>query len=279
MNWKLVSKKNIFQIFQYIFVYFCTLIVLIPILYMILSAFKTPAEVNKIVSLPSGFYLENFKTVFENSIAVRSFFNSVVISAATIIIDIMVCSLASYAIGRRKDRYFSFLYLLFLSAMMIPAVANLPAIYNIILRFHLKDTRTSLVLIYAATQIPMGILLFTGFVKGIPKDLDEAAIIDGCGYLKRFQAIVFPLLKPVVVTYALTSLVTVWNDFLMPLMMISSEKKKPITLAVYSFVNEHQTNYGAIFAMLVTAMLPPIILFSISQKHFYEGMAAGAVKG
>lgn len=279
MNWKLVSKKNIFQIFRYIFVYFCTLIVLIPILYMILSAFKTPAEVNKIVSLPSGFYLENFKTVFENSIAVRSFFNSVVISAATIIIDIMVCSLASYAIGRRKDRYFSFLYLLFLSAMMIPAVANLPAIYNIILRFHLKDTRTSLVLIYAATQIPMGILLFTGFVKGIPKDLDEAAIIDGCGYLKRFQAIVFPLLKPVVVTYALTSLVTVWNDFLMPLMMISSEKKKPITLAVYSFVNEHQTNYGAIFAMLVTAMLPPIILFSISQKHFYEGMAAGAVKG
>ncbi|MDD3363133.1 MAG: carbohydrate ABC transporter permease [Hespellia sp.] len=169
--------------------------------------------------------------------------------------------------------------MLFLSAMMIPVVANLPAIYSIILKFNLKDTRTSLILIYAATQIPMGILLMTGFIKGIPVELDEAAIIDGCGYLKRFRCIIFPLLKPVVVTYALTSLVTVWNDFLMPLMMISSEDKKPITLAVYSFVNEHQTDYGAIFAMLVIAMVPPILLFITLQKHFYEGLSAGAVKG
>lgn len=264
---------------RYIFTYACAVLVVIPILYMVLSAFKNPSEVNKIVSLPSGLYLENFKSVFQNSVAVRSFLNSIVVSVATITIDIALCSLAAYAIGRRKEKYFSFLYMLFLSAMMIPVVANLPAIYNIIMKFHLKDTRTSLVLIYAATQIPMGILLFTGFIKGIPVEMDEAAIIDGCGYLKRFQAIIFPLLKPVVVTYALTSIVSVWNDFLMPLMMISSESKKPITLAVYSFVNEHQSDYGAIFAMLVVAMLPPIILFVALQKHFYEGLAAGAVKG
>lgn len=273
------KKKIAPQILKYIFAYVCAVLVLAPIVYMILSAFKNPSEVNKIVSMPSSFYLENFKTVLENDIAIKSFGNSIIIAVFTITIDIILVSLASYGIARRKEKIFSFLYLLFLSAMMIPVVANLPAIYSIILKFQLKDTRTALILIYAATQIPMGILLMTGFVKGIPKELDEAAIIDGCGYLKRFRSVIFPLLKPVVVTYALTSLVYIWNDFLMPLMMISSEDKKPITLAVYSFVNEHQSDYGAIFAMLVVAMLPPIILFVALQKHFYEGLSAGAVKG
>ena len=273
------AKKAVLKILKYVFVYLIALLILLPILYMFLSSFKTPGEVNKMVSLPSGFYLENYRAVFENDTAVKSFANSGIISVCTIAIDILLCSLAAYAMARRKEKYFSFLYLLFLSAMMIPVVANLPSIYSIILKLGLKDTKTSLVLIYAATQIPMGILLFTGFIKGIPKELDEAAIIDGCGYMKRFFKVLFPLMKPVMVTYALTTLVYVWNDFLMPLMMISSEKKKPITLAVYSFVNEHQTNFGAIYAMLVVAVIPPIILFVLLQKQFYQGGAAGAVKG
>lgn len=264
---------------KYIIIYTCALLIILPIAYMILSSFKNPQEVNKMVSLPAGFYLENYKTVFGNSVAMKSFLNSAFISVCTIIIDIGLCALASYAIARRKEKYFSFLYLLIMSAMMIPVVANLPAIYNIVLKFGLKDTRIALILIYAATQIPMGVLLFTGFIKGIPRELDEAAIIDGCGYFKRFQTIIFPLLKPVIVTYALTTMVYVWNDFLMPLMIISSEQKKPITLAVYSFVNEHQTNFGAIYAMLVIAVIPPVILFISLQKQFYQGGAAGAVKG
>lgn len=275
----MLQKKTIFTILKYVFVYLIALLVLLPIVYMFLSSFKNPQEVNRMVSLPSGLYLENYKTVLQNNVAINSFLNSTIISVCTIAIDILVCSLASYAMARRKERYFSFIYMLFLSAMMIPVVANLPAIYSIILKFGLKDTKTALVLIYAATQIPMGVLLFTGFIKGIPKELDEAATIDGCGYLKRFFTVIIPLIKPVMVTYALTTLVYVWNDFLMPLMIISSEKKKPITLAVYSFVNEHQTNFGAIYAMLVIAVIPPVLLFILLQKQFYQGGAAGAVKG
>lgn len=274
----MVRRKTI-PVLKYVFIYLIALLIILPILYMFLSSFKNPGEVNKMVSLPSGFYLENYKAVFQNDTAVRSFANSGIISVFTIAIDILLCALASYALARRKEKYFSFLYLLFLSAMMIPVVANLPSIYSIILKFGLKDTKTALVLIYAATQIPMGILLFTGFIKGIPRELDEAAIIDGCGYLQRFFKVLFPLMKPVMVTYALTTLVYVWNDFLMPLMVISSEKKKPITLAVYSFVNEHQTNFGAIYAMLIVAVVPPILLFILLQKQFYQGGAAGAVKG
>lgn len=275
----MLNKKNVFNVLKYIFVYLVALLIILPILYMFLSSFKNPGEVNKMVSLPSGFYLENYKAVFQNDTAVRSFGNSVIVSVFTIGVDIMLCSLASYAMARRKEKYFSILYMLFLSAMMIPVVANLPSIYSIIMGFGLKDTKTALVLIYSATQIPMGVLLFTGFIKGIPRELDEAAIIDGCGYMQRFFKVLFPLMKPVMVTYALTTLVYVWNDFLMPLMIISSEKKKPITLAVYSFVNEHQTNFGAIYAMLVVAVVPPILLFVLLQKQFYQGGAAGAVKG
>lgn len=275
----MAAKQKLLTFLKYIIVYACAVLVILPVAYMVLSSFKAPDEVNKIISLPSGFYLANYEAVFQNAAAMKSFLNSVIVSFCTILIDIVLCSLAAYPLARRKDKYFNFIYMLFLSAMMIPVVANLPAIYSIVLKFHLKDTRMALVLIYAATQIPMGILLFTGFIKGIPKELDEAAIVDGCGYFRRFAAVIFPLVKPATVTYALTSLVYIWNDFLMPLMIISSEKKKPITLAVYSFVNEHQTNYGAIYAMLVIAVLPPIILFAFLQKHFYQGVSAGAVKG
>lgn len=272
-------KSRLFKIIKYVFVYICAILIVIPILYMVLSAFKNPEEVNQMASLPSGFYLENFINVIKNNTAMNSFMNSIIISGFTILIDILVCTICAYAIARRKEKFFGFLYMLFLSAMMIPVVANLASIYNIILKLGLKDTRLALILIYSATQIPMGILLMTGYIKGIPKELDEAAIIDGCGYFQRFRKVIFPLLKPVVVTYALTTLVYVWNDFLMPLMIISSEKKKPITLAVYSFVNQHQTDFGAIYAMLVIAVIPPIILFIILQKYFYQGGAAGAVKG
>ncbi|MDD3362152.1 MAG: hypothetical protein PHW34_10820 [Hespellia sp.] len=103
------KKRNKKNVFRYIFTYLCGILIVVPIAYMILSAFKNPSEVNKIVSLPSGFYLENFKTVFQNSIAIKSFVNSIIISGATIMIDIILCSLAAYGIGRRKEKIFSFL--------------------------------------------------------------------------------------------------------------------------------------------------------------------------
>lgn len=266
-------------VLKYFIVYAGIIVVLIPIVNILLSGFKTTGEINRVISMPSGLYLGNYKKVFFNPYVMGSFINSIIITGVTIIIDTLLCSLAAYALARRKEKLFSFLYYFFLSAMMIPAVANLSTLYSIILNMGLKDTRTALVLIYAAAQVPMGILLYTGFVKTIPRQLDEAAIIDGCNYFQTFFKVIIPLLKPVTASYAVITVIYVWNDFLMPLMIINSQEKKPLTLEVYSFVSEHAADYGAIYAMLIVAMILPVVLFLSLQKYFYKGITMGAVKG
>ncbi|HHV98451.1 MAG TPA: carbohydrate ABC transporter permease [Clostridiaceae bacterium] len=273
------GEGRIFTIFKYAFVYISAIITIIPVIYIILCGFKTTYQINKVLTLPTGLYLDNFRKVLENSTAMFSFINSIIITAGTLAICIAFCSIAAYPMGRRNDKIFKYLYIFFLSAMMIPAVANLAALYTLMKNIGLKNTRLGLILIYTALQTPMGILLYTSFIKTIPKGLDEAAVVDGCGYFKRFYLIIFPLLKPVTFTYAVISSIFVWNDFLMPLLLITAPDKKPVTLAVYGFVNEHQSDFGAIYAMLIIAMIPPVLLFLFNQKYFYKGITMGAIKG
>lgn len=267
------------KLLKYIVVYTGVIIIMIPIVNIFLAGFKTTGEINRVLSFPSSFYLENYKKVFTSSYVMGSFLNSTIITTATILLNVALCSLAAYSLARRKEKVFSFLYYFFLSAMMIPAVANLSTLYSIVITIGLKDTRLALILIYSALQVPMGILLYTGFIKTLPKQLDEAAKIDGCNYMQTFIKVITPLLKPVTASYAVITVIFVWNDFLMPLMIINSQEKKPLTLAVYSFVSEHAADYGAIYAMLIVAMIPPIALFIASQKYFYKGITMGAVKG
>jgi raffinose/stachyose/melibiose transport system permease protein len=273
------SNFHLSTVLKYLIVYIGVIIIIIPIINILMSGFKTTGEINRVLSFPSSLYLGNFKNVLSSSYVRGSFINSAVITTVTILLNVILCSLAAYSLGRRKEKLFSLLYYFFLSAMMIPAVVNLSTLYSIVINLGLKDTRTALVLIYSAAQIPMGILLYTGFIKTLPRQLDEAAKIDGCNYLQTFFKVITPLLKPVTASYAVITVIYVWNDFLMPLMIISSQKKKTLTLAVYSFVSEHAADYGAIYAMLIVAMIPPILLFLASQKYFYRGITMGAVKG
>jgi raffinose/stachyose/melibiose transport system permease protein len=273
------SNFHLLTVLKYLIVYIGVIIIIIPIINILMSGFKTTGEINRVLSFPSSLYLGNFKNVLSSSYVRGSFINSAVITTVTILLNVILCSLAAYSLGRRKEKLFSLLYYFFLSAMMIPAVVNLSTLYSIVINLGLKDTRTALVLIYSAAQIPMGILLYTGFIKTLPRQLDEAAKIDGCNYLQTFFKVITPLLKPVTASYAVITVIYVWNDFLMPLMIISSQKKKTLTLAVYSFVSEHAADYGAIYAMLIVAMIPPILLFLASQKYFYRGITMGAVKG
>lgn len=124
----------------------------------------------------------------------------------------------------------------------------------------------------------MGIMLYTGFIKGISRSLDESASIDGCGRLRIFALIILPLLKPVTVTYMVISSISIWNDFLMPLLFIRTASKKTITLAVYSFMSEYVNDWGAVYALLTIAFLIPVAFFLYNQKHFYGGMTDGSVK-
>lgn len=271
--------NKLYTFIKYALVITGAVIVAIPILYILISGFKTSYEISQPLKFPANPNFDNFMKVFNNKTVMFSFINSFIITGVSVLIDVIICSIAGYSIGRSNKKIFALLYLFFLSAMMIPAVANLTSIYSIIYQLGLKDTRLGLILVEASMQIPMGILLFTGFIKTIPKELDEAASLDGCGYFRRFFQIIFPLLKPITFSYATIASIQVWNDFLMPLLILSDNHKKPITLAIYGFVNEHGADYGAIYASLIIAMIPPILFFLFSQKYLYSGITAGSVKG
>jgi len=255
------------------------LLIFIPVLYVVLSSLKTTAEINRVVLLPEKLYWTNYVNVFKSKEVVHGIWNSTFVTVLSMIIAVAVSSLAGYAIGRRTEKLYRLLYLLFLSAMMIPVGSSLVALYMIIKSIGLTNSAYGLILIYAAQAIPMGILLYSGFVKTIPRELDEAATIDGCGYYRRFATILFPLMKPVSITFAVISSIGIWNDFLMPLLFITSEAKRTLPLAVYSFTSSHAADLGGIFAMLNVALVPPILFFVFMRNYFFEGLTAGAVKG
>ena len=268
-----------FSISKYIAVILFALLVAIPLAYIIMSGFKTSSEISRPLSLPGSFYLGNYVKVLGNKMVMLSFLNSIVITGCAVLICIIFCSLAAYPLARNKNKAFMAIYFIFLSAMMIPAVANLTSIYSLMNTLGLRNTLIGLSLLESALQIPLGVMLYTGFIKTIPRELDEAAMIDGCGYFRRFFSVIFPLLKPVTFSYAALMSIYVWNDFLMPMLVVSQNSKKPITLAVYNFVGENMVDYGAIFAALIIAIIPPLIFFLIFQRHLYSGITAGAVKG
>lgn len=272
-------SNRITRILAYAVLTFSAVVIAIPVLQVFMSSFKTNEEINRVLSWPSGLHMDNYVTVFKSSAAMQGLLNSVMITFFSMLVAVVVSSYAGYAIGRRKETLFSFLYLFFLSAMMIPVGSNLVSLYSLLKDLHLTDSRLGLVLIYAAQALPMGILLYTGFVKTIPREIDEASIIDGAGYMERFRLVILPLLKPVSVTFIVISSVNVWNEFLLALLFITSEVKRPLPLAVYTFTSSHASDFGAIYAMLAIAIVPPVLFFALTQKHFYEGITAGAVKG
>lgn len=263
---------------MYAYMTILALLVIIPLLHVLLSAFKTSAEIARVQILPSAFRFDNFRTVLANPDTVFSFVNTVSIAAFAISIAIAVSSIAAYGIARRKEKFFSILLFVFLSSMIIPPVSTLVVIYGMVLNLGLMDTRASLVILYAAGMIPFAVLIYSGFIKSVPRSLDEAAMMEGCGYFSRFYRIVFPIVRPVTATVVLLRMPAIWNDFLLPLLFLRSPEKKTITLMVYAFTWEHNQDFGAIFALLVMAVLPPLVFFLVGQRSIYSAIAKGAVK-
>ena len=256
---------------------FC-LFILVPILYIVISSFKTNIEINRVLSLPAAPNLDNYLKVVQNPLIITGTLNSLFVTSSAMIMAVFASSLAGYAIGRAKTRFFVLVYIFFLSSLMIPNVANMAALYSLLKSLGLLNSRVGLILIYAAGAVPFGVLVYSSFIKNVPFELDEAATIDGCGYFQRFFLIIFPLLKPAIVTHIVFSASFIWNDFFMPFLFITSEDKKTLPPAIYSFQSNNVTDYGPIFAMLVLAVLPLVIFFLFSQRYFYDAVA-GSVKG
>lgn len=270
--------KRLYRIALQLFLALLASVVIAPLLIMLLGSFKDTKEAAKLsLALPTVWHPENYKVVFEKGKIGRAFINSTIITLGSVVLTMIASSMASFYLARAQSKLSSALYSVFMLGLIAP-LSLIPTI-KLMQLLSLNNTFAGVILIFASLNIAFSVLLQTGFVKTIPRQLDEAAIIDGCGPFRTFISVVLPLLLPVIATGAIVVFMNVWNSFVIPLYFLSDSSKWPMPLTVYNFYGQYQSSWNLVFADLVMTALPILIVYLIGQRYIIEGMTAGAVKG
>lgn len=275
-----MKKKKLYLLGDVLGLFFAAVIFIIPFLFMLVNSLKERRESNLLnLSLPEIFHWENYATVFSanNYQILTAFKNSILITACSVLLLVILGSMAGYVLQRRTDKAHRFINSLILTGLMVPA-AILPTIW-MMQNMHIYKTLFGMIMIEVALQIPFTIMLYRGFINSIPEELEEAGYIDGCSKLKLFTAIIFPLLKPVSATVIILNAVTIFNDFTNPLYFLPGAKNVTVQLTLYNFMGQYSSSYNLLFADVIIIIIPMLILFIFFSKRIVSGMVAGSVKG
>ena len=274
------KKISIYHIVCAVILLIMVIICIYPIVWMFFGSMKDKAEFyTNIWGLPKQIHLDNYIAAWKNADFGRRFINSLIVTLGSMCIMIPVTSCAAYAVARLNFKGKNLIYMYLLLGIMIPAgVLGIPT-FTVAMKMGLLNSHFGLMLIYAAQNIAMGMFIMRGFFISLPRELEEAAMIDGCSRFGCFVRIIVPLARAGVATQVIFNGLTIWNDSFMANIMITKDELRTLPLSIANFVGKHSTNYPELFAMLTMATIPVIIVFVLSQKSFIEGVAAGAVKG
>ena len=252
-------------------------IYLIPFLLALVNSLKTAPEAQSLtISFPAKAQFENYVTVIQEGKLLRGAANGLLYSVLTVAIVVILCSFAAFIIVRRNDRAAGFLRSYFALGIIVPT-AMIPT-YLVMNVLGLLGTYPGLILLYISGGIPMAIFLYSGFVNSVPRDLDEAAFIDGAGIVRTFYLVVFPVLKPVTSTVTVLTFMNVWNDFSIQL-YYGTQEMRSMPLSVYNFFGKYSQSWNLVFADIILTMLPVLAVYFLGQKYIISGMTQGAVKG
>lgn len=272
------QAKKIKQTFLSIFMLCLSLIIIIPLLIMLLGSVKNPTEAQLFnLKLPTEWCFDNYIYVIKSGGIARAMMNSCIITISVTVLVIIFGGLCAFVVSRRHSRYTQIVYYIFLIGMVSPL--QVVTTFGLLKILNLTGTYFGVIMITTAVQLPWTMFTLTGFIKNVPKDLDEAAFIDGASPLKMFFIIILPLLKPILATAIVSTAMGAWNDFMIPLYFFNTSDKWTMPLTVYNFFGQYQSNWNYVFADLVLTALPITILYLYCQKYVISGMTAGAVKG
>lgn len=254
---------------------------LFPVLVMVYNGFKSYSEImSDILALPQTWILDNFAAVWVDMNFPLLFLNNLVITVVGVTGIIAVSALAGFKLSRTKSRASWVIFLLFILPMLIPFQASMITVLKEARTLGLSGSILGLGIQYWGFGAPLAVFLYHGFVKSLPVELDEAALIDGASRWQSFAKISFPLMAPMTFTILVVDVMWIWNDYLLPLIMVNSVREtRTLTLAVYAYFGQYVSNYGYAIAALVIAVLPSVVFFLLLQRHVVKGVTAGAVKG
>ncbi|CAH1212495.1 Diacetylchitobiose uptake system permease protein NgcG [Paenibacillus plantiphilus] len=252
-----------------------------PLLWLLIYSLKNNEEIlsGSFFSLPASPQWNNFADAIASGNYFKYLTNSLFVTTVTMLGVLLLSALASFAISRFKWRYGGAVMVLFLVGMMIPMQATLLPLMIIFKNINILNTHLSIILPYIAFQTPIAVFILSGFMRSIPHEIEESAVVDGAGVFRIFRSIILPVSVPPMMTVCILTFINIWNEYIMASTFISSESLKTLPFGVYSFVSQYSVNYGAIGAFLVLGALPVVIVYFLLADKITKGMVAGAVKG
>ena len=250
-----------------------------PLLFMLLNSFRPSTEIfNDPLGLPTELYFGNYVEAWREAQFATYFSNSVMVVVAGVVLCTVVSAMAAYPLARYEFRGNTVLTAYFIAGLTLPIELAVVPIFYLLGSMGLVDSRIGLVLVYAATGIPFSVFILAAFMRGLPRELEEAARLDGAGEFRIFARVMLPLVKPAIATVSIFQFVQLWNDFFFPLVLLRTTEKYTLPVGLTNFFGEYQTNWGAVFAGLVITTAPLVILFLFLTRQIVSGLVGGMGK-
>lgn len=274
------KKKGIKTTIIYFILGIFSLVNAYPIVWMVINSFKSESEfiVNQF-GFPKVFVLENYINAWNTANLGVLFKNSIFICVTATVITVLLGALASYFLSRFTFKMNKFIYTFFIFGLLIPIHATLVPMFILMRNLGLLDTPITLIFPYIAFHLPITIFILTSFMKAFPKDIEESAIMDGCGIFRVFWSIILPMSRPALATVVILNFIYNWNEFSFALVLINDPGLQTLPLGLANFAGQFTTNYGAQMAGLTMSLIPIVIFYLLLEKEIVQGMTAGAVKG
>ena len=255
---------------------FWAVIVALPLYILVISCFKTTAEIyGDKFGLPTTLSLFNFIKAWTQADFTRYMANSFIVTAAAVVLTVLVAAMAAFPLSRYPIAWASPMLAFFLAGVMLPIRLASVELFSLMKSLDLLDSRLGLILVYSAIRIPFAVFIFANFMRVLPRELEEAAHVDGAGEWRILFRIILPMIRPAIAIVAIFTAIAVWNDFFFPLIFIFDDAYKTLPLAITTFIGQFRTDWGMVFASLAISMMPVVIMYFLLARQIREGVGAG----
>jgi len=272
--------KRLLTLIKWFILLFFLLVALLPLVWLFINSFRSNLELQiSSFGWPQKWLFSNYVKAMEMASLPRLFLNSVIASSSAVALNIIVAAMAGFILSREFFKGRDTIYTVLTAGVLIPIIAFMVPYFSLISRSGLYNTLFALILVYASVNIPVSIFLVTSFMRSIPKELEEAAIIDGCTFTQRFTKIIFPLTQSGLVTAGTFCFIYSWNDFIMAMLLTSSIESRTIQLGIKFFSSQFITDYTTMFAAIILTIIPSVGAYMFLHNKIISGLTAGAVKG
>jgi len=273
------SKKLMWNIIKAVLLIVAAVFFIAPFLLVVYNSVKPTREIlENPLALPVIFNFTNFVMAFEKMRFFNAFVNSLIITTCSVLITTLFASMHAYSLVRNKWKINRVVFLIMVASMLIPFQAIMIPLVSIYGTIGFFNSKTSLIYMYLGFGASMAVFIYHGFIKSIPLELEEAAMIDGCSKYYTFFKVVRPLLKPATMTIAILNILWIWNDFLLPSLVLIAAEQRTLPLSVFIFFGTYTVDYGLLMAGLMMTILPVIVIYIIFQKYIIQGVMQGAIK-